>query len=283
MQPLLVHMIQPGHFWSYPSFESTLTDISPVCIQRMNLTVFAAGSLDAWNNFPPLCYSLARLHNEQPLLPVLHMSTGSCLCGPGWKSTGIDQQTRLMCCDKENIFWMVQMVGLNSPSPQSVVDTIRGSCVKTPSPAHHSRQDLPGLRLLSYLPYLSTSISPSGSLPALYCTVQQPLFAAETKPLSSLHWLELLSSCIVHPLPSRSLTSPLFFSFSGLYKLSHHYAPLLFRFMPCSFHLSCLSLCAPRQSCYFCPSPSSFSLFLFFFFFNSVSSLIGSRLLTRTD
>lgn len=104
MQPLLVHMIQPGHFWSYPSFESTLTDISPVCIQRMNLTVFAAGSLDAWNNFPPLCYSLARLHNEQPLLPVLHMSTGFCLCGPGWKSTGIDQQTRLMCCDKENIF-----------------------------------------------------------------------------------------------------------------------------------------------------------------------------------
>lgn len=59
------------------------------------------------------------------------------------------------------------MVGLNSPSPQSVVDTIRGSCVKTPSPAHHSRQDSPGLRLLSYLPYLSTSISPSGSLPAL--------------------------------------------------------------------------------------------------------------------
>lgn len=70
-------------------------------------------------------------------------------------------------------FWMVQMVGLNSPFPQSVVDTIRGSCVKTPSPAHHSRQDSPGLRLLSYLPYLSTSISPSGSLPALpvlYCT-----------------------------------------------------------------------------------------------------------------
>lgn len=108
---------------------------------------------------------------------------------------------------------------------------------------HHFHQDSPDFNLFSYI---SLTTQPLLLLPALYLLCHGHSFLLKEQPLSSLHWWELLSSYTIHPLPSRSLTSPCTFAFSGLYKPSHLYSHSYF-FLLCNFLLWCLSLhpCVP--------------------------------------
>lgn len=156
--------------------------------------------------------------------------------------------------------------------PQRAVGSIRGTCVNTVSPSSLPPR-FTGLQpFFLYLPYHSTTTSPSCSLSTV------PFFLSERQPLSSLHWWELLSSYTIHPLPSRSLTSPCTFAFSGLYKPSHLYShPYFFsalQFPPLVLIFASVCIISLFLLCL------SISIVPFFF---SISPLLGRQMLTLAD